>query len=122
MKDLDKMSNEELLKEIREMYNKTLIENIAGRFKAKKMGTDDWVIGFFTKVCTGNIFIPVIQVIKECDSGDYIESYEIDSNTLTFEAEILKRMDNSLDRKEHICDMFRDMEGKCAACDTEPVV
>jgi len=93
MKDLDKMSNEELLKEIREMYNKTLIENIAGRFKAKKMGTDDWVIGFFTKVCTGNIFIPVIQVIKECDSGDYIESYEIDSNTLTFEAEILKRME-----------------------------
>jgi hypothetical protein len=51
-------------------------------FKAKRLDTGNWITGFFTKEQKGGLFVPVIQVIKEWDSGDYIESYEIDPDTL----------------------------------------
>lgn len=52
-------------------------------FKAKKINSNDWVSGFFTKKKIGNLFVPVIETIKEWDTGDYIESYEIDADSLT---------------------------------------
>ena len=52
-------------------------------FKAKRIDSDIWVTGFFTKKQQGDLFVPVIEVIKEWDSGDYVESYEIDGSTLT---------------------------------------
>lgn len=51
-------------------------------FKARRLDTGDWVTGFFTKKKIGNLICPVIEVYKEWDSGDYIESYEIDGKTL----------------------------------------
>ena len=51
-------------------------------FYGKRIDNDEWVRGFFTKEQRGSVFVPVIQMIKEWDSGDYIESYEIDGNTL----------------------------------------
>jgi hypothetical protein len=51
-------------------------------FKAKRLDTGDWVEGFFTKKEKNGVFVPVIEVIKEWDSGDYIESYEVDSDTI----------------------------------------
>lgn len=53
-------------------------------FKAKALNGDDWVIGFFTKkqVNKGGAFVPVIERIRESDSGDYIESIEVDGSTL----------------------------------------
>ena len=52
-------------------------------FKAQRLDTRDWVIGFFTKKQIGGLIVPVIEVIKEWDTGDYVESYEIDGDTLT---------------------------------------
>jgi len=51
-------------------------------FYGKRIDNDEWVRGFFTKEQRGSVFVPVIQMIKEWDSGDYIESYEIDGDTL----------------------------------------
>jgi len=51
-------------------------------FYGKRIDNDEWVRGFFTKEQRGSVFVPVIQIIKEWDSGDYIESYEIDGDTL----------------------------------------
>ena len=51
-------------------------------FYGKRIDNDEWVRGFFTKEQRGSLFVPVIQMIKEWDSGDYIESYEIDGDTL----------------------------------------
>lgn len=51
-------------------------------FKARRLDTGDWVTGFFTKKKIGNLICPVIEVYKEWDSGDYMESYEIDGKTL----------------------------------------
>ena len=51
-------------------------------FKAKRLDTGQWVKGFFTKKEKDGLFVPVIEVIRECDSGDYIESYEVDGNTV----------------------------------------
>lgn len=51
-------------------------------FKAKRIDTGDWVTGFFTNKKIGNLICPVIEVYKEWDSGDYMESYEIDGKTL----------------------------------------
>lgn len=51
-------------------------------FKAKRIDNGQWVTGFFTKKQVGGLFVPVIEVIKEWDSGDYIESYEVDGDTL----------------------------------------
>jgi hypothetical protein len=51
-------------------------------FKAKRLDTGKWVEGFFTKKQKGSLFVPVIEVIKEWDSGDYIEYYEVDGDTV----------------------------------------
>jgi len=52
-------------------------------FKAKRLDNGEWIEGFFTKKLIGSLIVPVIEVIKEWDTGDYIESYEIDGNTLS---------------------------------------
>ena len=51
-------------------------------FKAQRLDTRDWVVGYFTKKKIGNLIVPVIEVYKEWDTGDYMESYEIDGSTL----------------------------------------
>jgi hypothetical protein len=51
-------------------------------FRAKRIDTGQWVEGFFTKKQKGGLFVPVIEVIKEWDSGDYVESYEVDGETV----------------------------------------
>ena len=51
-------------------------------FYGKRIDNDEWVRGFFTKEQRGSLFVPVIQMIKEWDSGDYVESFEIDGDTL----------------------------------------
>jgi hypothetical protein len=51
-------------------------------FRAKRIDNGQWVTGFFTKKQVGGLFVPVIEVIKEWDSGDYIESYEVDGDTI----------------------------------------
>ena len=51
-------------------------------FKAKRIDNGVWVVGFFTKKKIGNLIVPVIEVYKEWDSGDYMETYEIDGDTL----------------------------------------
>lgn len=51
-------------------------------FKAKRIDNGQWVTGFFTKKQVGGLFVPVIEVIKEWDSGDYIEYYEVDGDTV----------------------------------------
>jgi len=55
-----------------------------GIFKAKRLDNSEWIQGFFTKKKIGSLFVPVIEVIKEWDSGDYIESIEIDGETLEY--------------------------------------
>lgn len=52
-------------------------------FKAKRIDTGGWVTGFFTKKKIGSLIVPVIEVYKEWDTGDYMESYQIDGDTLT---------------------------------------
>ena len=52
-------------------------------FKGKRIDTNEWVVGFFTKKKIGSLIVPVIEVYKEWDSGDYMETYEIDGSTLT---------------------------------------
>jgi hypothetical protein len=51
-------------------------------FKAKRLDNNEWIEGFFTKKQIGSLFVPVIERIREHDSGDYIESIEIDGTTL----------------------------------------
>lgn len=52
-------------------------------FRAKRIDNDEWVEGFFTKKQkSSHFFVPVIEVIKEWDSGDYIECYEVDGDTV----------------------------------------
>lgn len=53
-----------------------------GYFKAKRIDNGEWVTGFFTKKKIGSLIVPVIEVYKEWDTGDYMEFYEIDGNTL----------------------------------------
>jgi hypothetical protein len=52
-------------------------------FKAQRIDNGDYVTGFFTKKLIGALIVPVIEVIKEWDGGDYIETYEINGDTLT---------------------------------------
>lgn len=56
--------------------------NMSVYFKAIRLDNGEWVTGFFTKKKIGNLIVPVIEVYKEWDSGDYIETYEIDGDTL----------------------------------------
>jgi hypothetical protein len=51
-------------------------------FTANRLDTGDKVIGFFTKKEIRGIIVPVIEVYREWDTGDYMESYEIDGETL----------------------------------------
>lgn len=51
-------------------------------FKAKRLDNGEWVTGFFTKKKIGSLIVPVIEVYKEWDTGDYMDYYEIDGNTL----------------------------------------
>lgn len=51
-------------------------------FTAKRSDTNDFVTGFFTKKKIGTLIVPVIEVYKESDFGDYMQSYEIDGSTL----------------------------------------
>lgn len=53
------------------------------KFKSKRLDNNEWITGFFTKKKIGNLIVPVIEVYKEWDSGDYMETYEIDGETLT---------------------------------------
>jgi hypothetical protein len=50
-------------------------------FKAENLNGDT-VIGFFTKKNLNGAFVPVLERIRECDNGDYIESIEIRGETL----------------------------------------
>lgn len=52
------------------------------KYTAKRIDNDEWVEGFFTKKKIGNLIVPVIEQYKECDSGDYVQSYEVDGETL----------------------------------------
>ena len=52
-------------------------------FKAKQINTNNWVYGWFTKKKIGNLIVPVIEKYREWDTGDYIETIEIDGSTLT---------------------------------------
>lgn len=51
-------------------------------FTAKRSDTGESITGFFTNKKIGQLIVPVIEVYKEWDSGDYMESYEIDGETL----------------------------------------
>ena len=55
-------------------------------FKAKRLDNGDWVKGWFTKKKIGSLIVPVIEKYKEWDSGDYIETFEIDGETLQIHA------------------------------------
>lgn len=52
------------------------------KFKAKRIDNGEYVTGFFTKKKVGSLIVPVIEVYKEWDSGDYMEYYEVDGDTL----------------------------------------
>jgi len=52
-------------------------------FKAKRLDNGEWIKGWFTKKEIGNLIVPVIERYREWDTGDYIESVEIDGETLT---------------------------------------
>lgn len=51
-------------------------------FKAKRIDNGEWVVGFFTKKKIGNLIVPVIEVHKECDGGDYMETFEVQGDSL----------------------------------------
>lgn len=80
-------------------------------FRAKRIDNGEWVTGFFTKKEIGSLIVPVIEVYKEWDTGDYMESYEIDGDTLenngiipinahSFEVFAIKDSNNSPTGKE----------------------
>ena len=50
-------------------------------YKAKKLN-GEWTEGWFTKVESGNLIVPCLQRYREHDTGDYIESVEINGETL----------------------------------------
>lgn len=58
------------------------METVKVIFKAKRIDNGEWIEGFFTKRLIGNLFLPVIERIKEWDGGDFIESIEVDGNTV----------------------------------------
>ena len=51
-------------------------------FKAKRLDNGEFVTGWFTKKKIGQLIVPVIERYRECDTGDYIESVEIDGETI----------------------------------------
>jgi len=50
-------------------------------YKAKDL-FGNWKYGFFTKEKKGSLIVPVLNIYKEWDYGDYIDSIQIDSTTL----------------------------------------
>lgn len=49
----------------------------------KAISLDGTVVnGYFTKKKIGNLIVPVIERYREHDNGDYMESIEIDGDTL----------------------------------------
>jgi uncharacterized phage protein (TIGR01671 family) len=52
-------------------------------FKGKRVDNGEWVEGLFCKQLIGSLFLPCIQVIKEWDTGDYIEHYEVNPETVS---------------------------------------
>lgn len=54
-------------------------------FKAKRLDNGEWITGFFTKKKIGSLIVSVIEKYVECDSGDYMESYEIDGTTIAYD-------------------------------------
>jgi len=54
------------------------------RFKAKRLDNGEWITGWFTKKEIGNLIVPVIERYREWDTGDYIETIEIDGETLMY--------------------------------------
>lgn len=52
------------------------------KFRAKDKKTGQWRLGQFTRAKKGGCIVPCIAVEKEWDSGDYVEDYEIDGETL----------------------------------------
>lgn len=52
-------------------------------FTAKRLDNGKYITGWFTKKKIGNLIVPVIEVYREWDTGDYIETCEIDGSTLT---------------------------------------
>ena len=52
------------------------------KFRGLKIDSKEWAFGWFTKEKKGSLIVPVIQYYKEWDTGDYVDSYEIDGNTL----------------------------------------
>lgn len=59
-------------------------------FKAKRLDNNEWVKGFFTKKKINSLIVPVIEKYRESDSGDYMESIEIDGTTLQSIYELAK--------------------------------
>lgn len=51
-------------------------------FKAKRVDNGEWVEGLFTKKKIGQLIAPIINKYREWDSGDYMEEWEIDGETL----------------------------------------
>jgi len=76
-------------------------------FTANKVNSSEKVSGFFTKKKIGNLIVPVIEVYKESDMGDYIESYEIDGSTLQSELSAAKeRVKECIVQLEYLNEKF----------------
>lgn len=73
-----KISYDEFCKEAN--INTAMDNNVI--FKAKRVDNGECIEGFFTKKQIGNLIVPVIERYKEYDSGDYIESIEVDGSTV----------------------------------------
>ena len=71
------------IKEIKRLDNEIIKAQIDRTFKAKRLDNGKWITGWFTKKEIGSLIVPVIEIYKEWDTGDYIETYEIDGETLT---------------------------------------
>jgi hypothetical protein len=51
-------------------------------FQAKREDNGNLITGYFTRKKIGGFIYPVIEVEKNLDGGDFIESHIIDGNTL----------------------------------------
>ena len=51
-------------------------------FTGVRIDNGEHVTGWFTKKKIGNLIVPVIEVYKEHDSGDYIQTYEVNIETV----------------------------------------
>ncbi len=66
-----------------DLINKLGLGDVRVRFKGQRLDNEEWIEGWFTKKQIGSLFCPVIERLREWDSGDYIETVEIDGATLT---------------------------------------